>query len=263
MPSDRLLAVDVGNTNVVLGLFEGETLLDSWRLTTVRERTADEYGILARQLLGDSGARVGAAVVASVVPPLNGTFSAMLERTFGVDALFVEPGVRTGLSIRTENPLEVGADRIVNAVAAHHLHGGPAIVVDFGTATTFDLVTERGEYLWGIIAPGFTVASEALMARAARLPRVDVRRPSKLIGANTVESIQSGVWYGYLALIEGVLARMKREIAGVKTVVATGTLDREMVEECGLIDGWDPDLTLKGLKLVHDRNARRKEKRAP
>jgi type III pantothenate kinase len=261
MPS-RLLAVDVGNTNVVLGLWEGDTLRSSWRLTTLRDRTADEYGILAKQALGPDATGIDAAVVASVVPPLNGAIAAMLARYFGVDALFVEAGVKTGLSVRTENPLEVGADRIVNAVAAHHLYGGPTIVVDFGTATTFDLVTERGEYLGGIIAPGFTVANEALFARAARLPRVDVRRPVQLVGANTVASIQSGIWYGYLGLIDGVLARMKDEVAGVKTVVATGTLERAMIEESRFIDRWDPDLTLQGLKLVHERNARRKEKRA-
>ncbi|HEY0788967.1 MAG TPA: type III pantothenate kinase, partial [Thermoanaerobaculia bacterium] len=179
--SDRLLAVDVGNTNVVLGLWEGDALRNAWRLTTLRDRTADEYGILAKDLLGNEAGGITAAVVASVVPPLNGTIAAMLQRYFAVEPLFVEAGIRTGLSVRTENPLEVGADRIVNAVAAHHLYGGPTIVVDFGTATTFDLVTAAGEYLGGIIAPGFTVASEALFARAARLPRVDFKRPAHLI----------------------------------------------------------------------------------
>jgi type III pantothenate kinase len=261
MPSDRLLAVDVGNTNVVLGFWEGDELRASWRLTTLRDRTADEYGILAKELLGDAAARVDAAVVASVVPPLNGTVATMLSRYFGVEPLFVEPGVKTGLSVRTENPLEVGADRIVNAVAAHHRFGGPTIVVDFGTATTFDLVTEAGEYLGGIIAPGFTISSEALFSRAARLPRVDLRRPAHLIGTNTVASIQSGIYFGYLGLIDGVLARMKEEVAGVKTVVGTGSLEESMIEESRYIDEWAPDLTLQGLKLVHDRNARRKERR--
>ncbi len=262
MSSARLLAVDVGNTNVVLGLWEGDTLRNAWRLTTLRDRTADEYGILAKQLLGDMADGVGAAVVASVVPPLNGTIAAMLRRYFAVEPLFVEPGIKTGLSVRTENPLEVGADRIVNAVAAHHLYGGPTIVVDFGTATTFDLITAAGEYLGGIIAPGFTVASEALFARAARLPRVDFKRPSHLIGTNTVASIQSGIWYGYLGLIDGVLTRMKEEVAGVRAVVATGSLDGAMIEESRLIDRWDPDLTMLGLKLVHERNTRRKERKA-
>jgi type III pantothenate kinase len=252
----------VGNTNIVLGLWEGDTLRNAWRLTTLRDRTADEYGILAKQLLGETADGVGAAVVASVVPPLNGTIAAMLRRYFAVEPLFVEPGIKTGLSVRTENPLEVGADRIVNAVAAHHLYGGPTIVVDFGTATTFDLVTAAGEYLGGIIAPGFTVASEALFARAARLPRVDFKRPSHLVGTNTVASIQSGIWYGYLGLIDGVLTRMKEEVTDVRTVVATGSLDRAMIEESRLIDRWDPDLTMQGLKLVHERNARRKERKA-
>lgn len=261
MPTERLLAVDVGNTNVVLGLWEGDELRASWRLTTLRDRTADEYGILAKELLGEHAAGVGAAVVASVVPPLNGTIASMLRRYFGVEALFVEPGVKTGLSVRTENPLEVGADRIANAVAAHDLFGGPTIVVDFGTATTFDLVSARGEYCGGIIAPGFTISSEALFSRAARLPRVDFKRPSQLIGTNTVASIQSGIYYGYLGLVDGVLTRMKQEIAGVRTVVATGTLDPSMIEESPAIDRWEPDLTLRGLKLIHERNARRKERR--
>lgn len=261
MRSEYLLAVDVGNTNVVLGLFSEDELVSSWRLATTFDRTPDEYGILARQMIGDAVDRVGAAVVSSVVPPLNATIGEMLAKTFGVDPLFIEPGVRTGLSIRTENPLEVGADRIANAVAAHHHHGGPTIVVDFGTATTFDLVTGNGEYRGGLIAPGLAISSEALFARAARLPRVDVRKPAQLIGTSTVASLQSGFYYGYLGLVDGILGRMKGATADVRTVIATGSVVGSIIEESEHIDLYDPALTLKGLKIVYDRNRARKEKR--
>jgi len=255
----RVLVVDVGNTNIVLGVYDGEKLVDSWRLATARDRTADEYGILATQVLGpDYSKTLDDAIVASVVPPLNGTIEAMISKYFGVDALFVEPGVKTGLSIQTENPLEVGADRIVNAVAAHALFGGPAVVVDFGTATTFDVVTANGEYRGGVIAPGLTISSEALFARAARLPRVDIRRPAQLIGTNTVASMQSGIYYGYLGLVDGILARITAEIPGIKTIVATGGLADLLVEDSQYINVIDPELTLKGLKIIRDRNADKK-----
>ncbi|HVR44432.1 MAG TPA: type III pantothenate kinase [Thermoanaerobaculia bacterium] len=257
---EQLLAVDVGNTNIVLGLWRGEELAASWRLATARDRTVDEYGILARQLVGAEG-RIDAAVVASVVPPLDSMIGEMLERTFGVQALFVEPGVRTGLSIRTENPLEVGADRIVNAVAAHEQFDGSVIVVDFGTATTFDLVTGRGEYCGGLIAPGLTVSAEALFTRAARLPRVDIRKPAHLIGTNTIGSLQSGLYYGYLGLIDGVLERMKNEVPSIGTVVATGGIPKSFIEESRHIEQWDPELTLKGLRIVHERNRSHRGKR--
>ncbi|MGH9456322.1 MAG: type III pantothenate kinase [Thermoanaerobaculia bacterium] len=256
----RLLVVDAGNTNVVFGLWEGDTFAGSWRLATARERTADEYGILARQLLGDRGP-VDAAIVGSVVPPLNGTIRAMLETHFGVEPLFLEPGVRTGLAIQTENPLEVGADRIANAVAAHARFGGPTIVVDFGTATTFDLVSAKGEYRGGIISPGIGVASEALFARAARLPRIDVRRPATLIGTNTVASLESGIYYGYLGLVDGILERMKREIGDVKAVVATGRPGSSLIEESAHIQHYAPELTLEGLKIVYERHSARKAKK--
>ena len=255
MPADHLLVVDVGNTNVVLGVYEGDELLQSWRLATARERTADEYGILTRQLTAEtiSGALNG-AIVSSVVPPLDSSIGFMIRKYFGVEPLFVEPGVKTGISIRVDNPLEVGADRIVNSVAGYEQHGGPLIIVDFGTATTFDVVTANAEYVGGVIAPGLTISAEALFARAARLPRVDIRRPVTVIGTNTVVNMQSGLFFGYLGLVDGILKRMKEEVPNVKRIIATGGLAPLLAKESEYIDEVDPDLTLKGLKLIYERN---------
>ena len=257
----RLLVVDVGNTDIVLGSYRDDQMEASWRLATALDRTFDEYGILASQLVQQiSDEPFEGAIVASVVPPLDGVIEGMIRRYFGVEPLFVRPGVRTGLSVRTENPTEVGADRIVNAVAAHYIHGGPTIVVDFGTATTFDLISEKGEYMGGVIAPGITVASEALFSRAARLPRVEIRRPEQLIGTNTVASLQSGIYYGSLELVDGILERMIDEIRDVKTVVATGPAAAMIAEDSELIETVDPHLTLRGLKIIWDRNQAKKDR---
>ncbi|HEY5610466.1 MAG TPA: type III pantothenate kinase [Thermoanaerobaculia bacterium] len=251
----RLLVADVGNTNIVIGIYRDDDLLASWRLATARDRTADEYGILVRQLIAkEFPEAIDGAIVASVVPPLNQSIHEMIRKYFEIDPIFVEPGIKTGLSIVTENPLEVGADRIVNAVAAFQIYGGPAIVVDFGTATTFDVISAKGEYRGGVIAPGLTISSEALFARAARLPRVDLRRPAQLIGTNTVSSMQSGIYFGYLGLVDGILSRMKREVRGLRTIVATGGLASLLVHDSEHPMEIDPDLTLKGLKLIYDRN---------
>ena len=254
MPS-TLLVVDVGNTNIVLGIYRGEDLVDSWRLATARERTSDEYGILARQLIGgafDGG--LEGAIVSSVVPPLNHAIASMIRTYFEVDALFVEPGVKTGIAIHTDNPQEVGADRIVNCVAAHAAYGGPTVIVDFGTATTFDLVTADAKYVGGVIAPGLVISAEALFARAARLPRVDIRRPEHVIGTNTVVNMQSGIYFGYLSLVDGILARMRVEVPDIRRVIATGGLAGLFAEESEYIDEVDSELTLKGLKIIYDRN---------
>jgi type III pantothenate kinase len=260
----NLLVIDVGNSNIVLGIFRGDELVRSWRLATQRDRTADEYGILARQLVGESlDEPLDGAIVSSVVPTLQFTVKSMVHEYFGVDPVFVEPGIKTGLSIKTENPLEVGADRIVNAVAAHHFYGGPTAVVDFGTATTFDLVTEKGEYRGGVIAPGLTISAEALFSRAARLPRVEIRRPAHLIGTNTVASMQSGLFYGYVGLVDGILERIRREVPSIKTVVATGGIAPLIHQEAKQIDVIDLELTLKGLKIIHDRNRDARGKRKP
>ncbi|HUP49559.1 MAG TPA: type III pantothenate kinase [Thermoanaerobaculia bacterium] len=254
MPS-TLLVVDVGNTNVVLGIYRDEQLVSSWRLATARDRTADEYGILARQLLdGALDGSLDGAIVGSVVPPLNSAMAGMIRQYFGVEPLFVEPGVKTGIAIHVDNPQEVGADRIANCAAAFDRFGGPTVIVDFGTATTFDVVTEKAEYVGGVIAPGLTISAEALFARAARLPRVDIRRPPHVIGTNTVVNMQSGIYFGYLALVDGLLARVKREISGLKRVIATGGHAALFAEDSEHIDEVDPELTLKGLKIIYDRN---------
>jgi type III pantothenate kinase len=253
--SSNLLVVDLGNTNLVLGVYRGEELINSWRLATARERTADEYGILARQLVGDAiHNNLEGAIVASVVPPLNSAMTFMVRKYFGIEPLFVEPGVKTGIAIHVDNPAEVGADRIVNCAAAHDKYGGPTVIVDFGTATTFDVVTANAEFVGGVIAPGLNISAEALFARAARLPRVDIRRPDHVIGTNTVVNMQSGIYFGYLGLVDGILARIRAEVPNLKRVVATGGLATLFAEDSEHIDEVDPELTLKGLKIIYDRN---------
>jgi type III pantothenate kinase len=258
----NLLVVDLGNTNLVLGIYRGDELVSSWRLATARERTADEYGILARQLVGDAlHQSLEGAIVASVVPPLNSAMTFMIRKYFGIEPLFVEPGVKTGIAIHVDNPLEVGADRIVNCAAAHEAYGGPSVIVDFGTATTFDVVTANAEFIGGVIAPGLNISAEALFARAARLPRVDVKRPDHVIGTNTVVNMQSGIYFGYLGLVDGILARIKREVPALRRVVATGGLASLFAEESEHIDEVDPELTMKGLKLIYDRNRSSRRKK--
>ena len=253
--SSNLLVVDLGNTNLVLGVYRGEELINSWRLATARERTADEYGILARQLVGDAiHNNLEGAIVASVVPPLNSAMTFMVRKYFGIEPLFVEPGVKTGIAIHVDNPAEVGADRIVNCAAAHDKYGGPTVIVDFGTATTFDVVTANAEFVGGVIAPGLNISAEALFARAARLPRVDIRRPDHVIGTNTVVNMQSGIYFGYLGLVDGILARIRTEVPNLKRVVATGGLATLFAEDSEHIDEVDPELTMKGLKIIYDRN---------
>jgi type III pantothenate kinase len=254
MPSN-LLVVDLGNTNIVLGLYQGDRLINSWRLATARERTADEYGILAQQLVGDAIQHsLEGAIVASVVPPLNTAMTFMIRKYFGIEPMFVEPGVKTGIAIHVDNPLEVGADRIVNCAAAHATYGGPTVIVDFGTATTFDVVTANAEFVGGVIAPGLNISAEALFARAARLPRVDIRRPDHVIGTNTVVNMQSGIFFGYLGLVDGILARIRSEVPDLRKVVATGGLATLFAEDSEHIDEVDPELTMKGLKIIYDRN---------
>jgi type III pantothenate kinase len=254
-----LLVVDVGNTNTVLGLYEGETLVHHWRLTTERQRTTDEYGILCRNLFELAGVEVGAVTaiaIASVVPPLNHTLWRMSLVYFKVEPLFIDPAKNAGMPVRYTPPSDVGADRIVNGVAAFARYGGPCVVVDFGTATTFDAISAAGEYLGGVICPGVMVSAEALFARAARLPRVEIARPDAVIGSSTVGSIQSGLFYGYVGLVDGILRRMLDELGPGTRVVATGGLASLFGKATELIEVVDADLTLEGLRLIYERNAR-------
>ena len=250
-----LLVVDVGNTNTVLGLYRDEQLLGHWRLKTERERTADEYGILVRTLfdLAELGeVRVTDLVVSSVVPPVRPALEEMSERYFGCKPLFIEPTMDLGMPVRYNPPSDVGADRIVNAAAAYAKFGGPVIVVDFGTATTFDAISRAGEYLGGVIAPGIGISAEALFLRAARLPRVEIRRTARVIGDSTVASIQSGLYWGYAGLVDGILRRMKQELPK-PYVVSTGGLAELISPASAEIDSVERDLTLEGMRLLFQR----------
>jgi len=256
-----LLAIDVGNSNIVLGVFEGDTLVQSWRLQTVRERTSDELGLLVEGLFDHSlieRLQVRGVILGSVVPPLTGTIRQMVQRYFGVTAVVVEPGVNASMPILYENPSEVGADRILNGVAAYEKFGKglgrPLIVVDFGTATTLDAITAKGEYLGGAICPGVTISADALFQRAARLPRIDVRKPSRVVGRTTVGAMESGLFWGYVGMVEGLVRRMDAELGGNAICVATGGLADVIAPETPLIQHVDPDLTLHGLRIVWERN---------
>lgn len=253
-----LLTVDVGNTNTVLGRWHGDVLSRHWRLTTRRDATADEIVLSIRGLLATeprpeplTSMRV---IIASVVPSLRFPMRQAFRQIVESDPLFVEPGVKTGMPILYDVPQEVGADRIVNAVAAHAHVGGPCIVVDFGTATTFDVVSARGEYAGGVIVPGIAISAEALFEKAARLSRVEIRRPERVVGKTTAGSIQSGLYFGYLSLVDGMIDRIAAEIGGKPRVIATGGLAELFGGGSERIDEIDPLLTLKGLRLIDERN---------
>ena len=259
-----LLAIDVGNTNIVLGVFEGATLTESWRVATLRERTADELGILVRDLFQTRGldpSAIGGVIMASAVPPLTGTMSDMIARYFDRDVTIVDPTGDTGMPVRYDRPGEVGADRLVNGIAAYERFGRagqqPIIIVDFGTATTFDAISARGEYLGGVICPGVEISADALFQRAARLPRVEVRKPLHLIGRTTVESMQAGLFYGYVAMVEGIVARLRRELEApggpLAVCVGTGGMASVVAAETAVIESVEPELTLHGLRIVWER----------
>jgi type III pantothenate kinase len=256
-----LLAIDVGNTNTVLGLYklEGDQpeLAAHWRVTTHRAQTSDEYGVLFVNLFEMNGmktSQVTHIMISSVVPPVDSTLRQVCETYFHVQPLFVEPGIKTGMPVLVDNPAELGADRLVNAIAAFERYGGPCIVVDFGTATTFDVISAKGEYLGGAISPGLGISADALFSRAARLGRIDIKRPAKVIGTNTVTHLQTGLYYGYIGLTDGIIERIIAELGQPARVIATGGLARQISGDSRYISEIDDMLTLDGLRILFERN---------
>ncbi|MGD6819100.1 type III pantothenate kinase [Metabacillus sp. 113a] len=252
-----ILVLDVGNTNTVIGVYEEEELNYHWRIETSRNKTEDEFGMLFKSLfehVGISFTDVNGIIISSVVPPIMFSLERMCKKYFDIKPLVVGPGIKTGLNIKYENPREVGADRIVNAVAGIHLYGSPLIIVDFGTATTYCYINEEKQYMGGAIAPGVNISTEALYSRAAKLPRIEIARPETIIGKNTVSAMQSGILFGYVGQVEGIVRRMKQETGQDPKVIGTGGLASLIANESSAIDIVDPFLTLKGLQLIYDRN---------
>ena len=252
-----LLAIDIGNTNVTFGVFEGEKLRTTWRMATDVHQLADEYAALLLNLLHHQGldtSDIKEIALCSVVPPLITAFVDLSQRYFHTKLLVLGPGVKTGVSIRMDNPKEVGTDRIADAAAAHHLYSGPVIIVDLGTATTFGIVSKEGDYIGGIIATGIATAAEALFTRTAQLPRIELTHPKRVIGTNTITAIQSGIVYGYTSLVEGMLARIQKELGKKAKVVATGGYASLIAKETKVFDEVNPDLTLIGLRLIYEMN---------
>ncbi|MCX6564609.1 MAG: type III pantothenate kinase [Candidatus Aminicenantes bacterium] len=252
-----LLALDIGNTTVAIGLFKDKTLAHHWRVRSDRDKTGDEYGIILRNLLASAGldpAAVKAVIVSSVVPPLTPIFQTLSHDLFRLKALVVGPGLRTGMPILYEAPLEVGADRVVAAVAAYEKIGGPCIVLDFGTATTFDAVSAKGEYLGGAIAPGIQISAEALYLKTAKLPRIEIKKPAKAVGKTTVASMQSGLYFGYVGLVRNIIGEIRKELGEEAKVIATGGFGDQISAELKTITAYEPNLVLEGLRIIYERN---------
>lgn len=254
-----ILVIDVGNTNIVLGVYQQKELIHGWRLSTSRDKTADEYGSKLRVLFDYSGINpkdINGVIISSVVPPIMPILTKMITKYFGIEPLVVGPGIKTHIAIKYENPKEVGADRIVNAIAALEIYGGPLIIIDFGTATTFCAISASDEYLGGCIAPGIGISTEALFSRAAKLPRVELVRPKTVIGKNTINSMQSGIIYGFAGQVDGLVERIKREMGGSPKVIATGGLASLIAKESSSIDIVNSQLTLEGLRIIYEMNER-------
>jgi type III pantothenate kinase len=252
-----LLAFDVGNTTIAAGLFRGRKLVKSWKLKTDSDKTADEYGAVLLDLIGIAGLAAGkvtGAIISSVVPPLTSVIEDVCRTYFATTASVVGPGLKTGMPILYENPLEVGADRITASVAAFEKYGGPLIVLDFGTATTFDAVSAKGEYLGGAIAPGIRISAEALYLKTARLPRIEIRKPKRAIGRTTVSSMQSGLYFGYIGLVTKTIEEIRKELGKDARVIATGGFGGQIASELTEIEAFEPDLVLEGLRIIHERN---------
>jgi type III pantothenate kinase len=253
-----IFVMDVGNTQTTVALYRKQQLVDRWRLSTARHRTQDEWGSVLHLLFHANQldmTDVRGVAISSVVPPADAPLRAMCRRYFKCEPLFVAPGIKTGVPVLYDNPSEVGADRVVNAVAVLARHEVPAIIVDFGTATTFDVLDAKGNYVGGAIAPGLSISAEALFEKTAKLPKVEISRPQRVVGKSTVQSMQSGLYWGYVGLVEGLLKRMKKELGPVKTVVATGGLAQVIAPDCPSVSVVDDNLTLEGLRIIFERNA--------
>ncbi len=253
-----VLVVDIGNTSIVIGVYKGNELIGNWRMVTKNEKTSDEYGIFILNLLRYSNIdyqNINSAIVSSVVPNVMHSFENALRKYFSIEPIIVGPGIKTGITIAIDNPREAGADRIVGLVAAYNMFGGPLIVIDFGTATTYDVINEKGEYKYGITSPGIQISADAMWQRTAQLPSVEIKRPNSILAKNTVTSMQAGLFYGHVGQVEYIIKRIKEElkVENMK-VVATGGFGRIIADETPIIDAYDPQLLFKGLKIIHDKN---------